>query len=234
MSDNHFFKYVGAYFTPVAYTFPDGLQSVNGSNSTGGCQPESCIMMPIGDTTVNGCDCPGKTPAGGVLVDGIIPSIDTTQQGWASELFTVNRNGRDSIMIGFQLSQETSLQRVVEIILFNCPVQGIGITGAKVYSSFIFPQFISAASSLLVTYNSLPRDNCQSLSTISIPIQPPMGSSGLYFIEFLFTGGSSMHQLNWLHLGEIRFSDEPPTIVTSTAPIAGMTETTAKNEGMIQ
>jgi hypothetical protein len=126
----------------------------------------------------------------------------------------MNRNGQGSIIIGFQFLQHFYL-RGIEIVLFQCPVQGIGITGVKIYSSFIFPAFISAASSLLVTHSSPPSDNCQSLSTISIPIQPPIESSS-YFIEFLFTGGSSVHQLNWLYLGEIRFSDEAPTSTTNT------------------
>ena len=183
-------------------------------------------MMPISGT-INGCDCPGSALVSGVLIDGVIPSIDATQRGtWASELFTVRRNGTGSIMIGFQFSSEFIL-RGLEVILFNCPVQGIGLTGVKVYSSFLFPHFINAATTLLVTYySSPPSDSCQSLSTISIPLHPPMASSGLYFIEFMFTGGSSMHQLNWLYLGEIRFSDEPPTIVTTT-----MAETTTENEG---
>ena len=52
----------------------------------------SCVMMPISGTTINGCDCPGSTPANGVLIDGDIPSIDTTQSGtWASQMFVVNR-----------------------------------------------------------------------------------------------------------------------------------------------
>ena len=82
--------HTGAFFQPTAYTFPDGLFSVNGSSSTGGCQPESCVMIPIGSTSINGCDCPDNTPVNGTLIDGVIPSIDTTQQGWARELFTVN------------------------------------------------------------------------------------------------------------------------------------------------
>ena len=127
---------LGIYFQPIAYTLPDGLQSVNGSSSTGGCQPESCVMMPISGTAINGCDCPG-TPASGVLIDGVIPSIDTTQQGWARELFIVNRNGQVSIMIGFRFSSEYYL-RTIEIAIFHCPVFGIGITGVKVYSSFIY------------------------------------------------------------------------------------------------
>ena len=55
----------------IHFTFPDGLQSVNGSSSTGGCQPESCIMMPISGTAIDGCDCPGNTPVNGTLIDGL-------------------------------------------------------------------------------------------------------------------------------------------------------------------
>ena len=191
---------------------------MDGSSSTGGCQPESCVMMPISDTVINGCDCPGTGAVNGTLIDGVIPmSIDTTQQGWASELFTVNRNGQDSIMIGFWFLSEFHL-RGIEIMLFYCPILGIGITGVKVFSSFSFPQFINSASSLLVTNNSPPSDNCQSLSTISFPIQPSMEASEIYFFEFLFTGGSSVHQLNWLHLAEIRFSDA--TFTTTATPMA--------------
>ena len=50
-------------------------------------------MIPISGN-INECDCPGTTPAIGVLIDDVIPSIDTTQCGtWATELFVVNRNG---------------------------------------------------------------------------------------------------------------------------------------------
>ena len=224
------FMYVGINYTPIAYTLPNGLQSVNGSSSTGGCQPESCVMMPISDTGINGCDCPGIAPVNGTLIDGVIPSIDTAQQGWASELFTVNRNGQDSIVIGFQFRANLEFDlRGIEIVLFHCPIQGIGVAGINVYSSFLFPAFISTASSLLVTRSSPPSDNCQSLSTISIPVQPSIVASEFYFFEFLFTGGSSVHQLNWLYLGEIRFSDEIPMM----GPTTTIEITTTDNEGEI-
>ena len=62
-------------------------------------------MMPTSGSTINGCDYPGTTAASGVLIDGDIPSIDTTQPGtWANGLFVVNRNGQDSIVIGLQFS----------------------------------------------------------------------------------------------------------------------------------
>ena len=196
---------------------------MNGSSSTGGCQPENCVMMPISGTAINGCDCPANTPVSGVLIDGVIPSIDATQRGtWARELFTVNRNGQDSIMIGFEFRADLKFDlREIEIVLFHYPVQGIGVTGINAYTSFHFPCFISTASSLLVTHSSPPSDNCQSLSTISIPIQPPMAASEIYFFEFLFTGGSSVLQFNWLHLGEIRFSDEAPASNTTATESEG-------------
>ena len=213
--------YVGAYYSPIGYTLPSGLQSVNGSSSTGGCQPESCVIMPIGGSTINGCDCPGNTPVNGTLIDGVIPSIDTTQQEWARELFTVNRNEQDSIMIGFVFLSEFYL-RGIEIALFHCPILGIGITGVKVYSSFIFPSLLVQHHHFLSHTVLCPVITANhSHAAISIPVQPPMAASNNYFIEFLFTGRSSVHQLNWLYLGEIRFSNETHTFYASTTESEG-------------
>ena len=178
--------------------------------------------MPIGGSTINGCDCPGNTPVSSVLIDGVIPSIDTTQQGWASGLFTVNRsrNGQDSIEIGFQFESDSFTGslfiRDIEIALFYCPVQGIGITGINIYASQTFPLFFGGAIVLQTTHNSTLSDNCQALSNISIPVHLSLATFTSYFVEFLFTGGSSVHRLNWLYLGEIRFSNEAPT---SSTPI---------------
>ena len=145
---------------------------MNGSNSTGGC-PQNCVMMPLSGTTINGCDCPGTTPASGVLVDGDIPSIDTTQPGtWASGLFVVNRNGRDSIVIGFQFSSSFFL-RYAELTYFDCPLLGTGALTINVYSSFIYPSFITAASTKIGAF-SLVADNslgCASLILEHSPFQ---------------------------------------------------------------
>ena len=209
------FACVGTLFQPIAYTLPDGLRSVNGSNITGGCQ-ESCVMMPISSTTINGCDCPGTTPVSGVLIDGGIPSIDTTQRGtWASGLFVVNRNGRDSFVIGFSFDS-FFLLRELEVTYFDCPTWGAGVTTINVYSSFIFPSFVTAASTNIGVLSLVDGSsfNCTSLRTISIPVQPTQSTS-IYFIEFSIAGGSSVHPLNWLHLGEIRFSDVHVIVTTN-------------------
>ena len=208
------FACVGTLFQPIAHTLPDGLRSVNGSNIAGGCQ-ESCVMMPISGTSINGCNCPGTTPASGVLIDGDIPSIDTTQRGtWASGLFVVNRNGQDLFVIGFQFTSSFML-RELEVTYFDCPTWGAGVTTINVYSSFGFPTFLTAASTNIGVLSLVGNaaQGCTSLRTISIPVQSTE-SSNIYFIEFSFAGGSSINTLNWLHLGEIRFSDVP--LSTST------------------
>ena len=205
--------HAGGYFQPIAYTHPDGLQSVNGSSSTGDCQPESCVMMPISGTNINACDCPASTPASGVLIDGVIPSIDTTQQGWASELFVVNRNGQDSFMIGFDFNDIVPLA-YVEIVHLDCPIWGIGMSAVNVYSSNLFPTFTPTATTNIGQLSLADnRDqSCTSLRTISIPLQPT--SLEFCFIEFTF-GGSSTRPINRLYLAEIRFSDMVPTTTTS-------------------
>ena len=184
----------------------------------------SCVMMPISGTTINGCDCPGSTPASGVLIDGDIPSIDTTQSGtWASQLFVVNRNGQDSIMIGFQFNDPFFL-RDIEVTYFDCSLWAAGVSTINVYSSFLFPTFLSTVSSNIGAL-SLVGDtamNCTSLRTISVLCQPTESAS-TYYIEFSFAGGSSVNQLNWLHLGEIRFSDVPLTPPTTAAMITTST-----------
>ena len=201
----------------------------------------SCVMMPISGTTINGCDCPGTTPASGVLIDGDIPSIDATQSGtWASQLFVVNRNGQNSVMIGFQFNDPFFL-RDVQVTYFDCPIWGAGVSTINVYSSFTFPVFYPAASTNIGAL-SLISDifyNCTTLRIISIPHQLTESANN-YFIEFSFAGGSSVNQLNWLHLGEIRFSDvalTPPTTTTTTFTTtianAATTATATTTEGKL-
>ena len=214
--------FTGTFFQPIAYTFPEGLSSENGSSSTGGCQPESCVIMPISVTTTSGCDCPGATtPVSGVLIDGVIPSIDTTENGtWASELFVVNRTEQGSFVIGFQFSSSFHL-RLVEVVYLDCQIWGTGLSAVNVYSSQLFPSFLTLASTNIGML-SLVDDtdqSCTSVETISIPLQPTIPIQ-MYFIEFIF-GGSSAHPINWIHLAEIRFSDVVPTasITTTTGEL---------------
>ena len=161
----------------------------------------------------NGCDCLGTAPVNGTLIDGVIPSTDTTQRGiWARELFVVNRNGQDSFTIGFEFNS-SYLLRYVQVIYLDCLVWGIGSSAVNVYSSNIFPAFLTAASTnigmLSLAENILIKD------VLPSELFHPTISMAFYFIEFIF-GGSSTCTINWLHLAEIRFSDVAPTVIMPT------------------
>ena len=86
----------GAFIRPDRHTLPRGLQSLSGSDQNGGCAVE-CVTMS------DNCDCSGNRDTTSALIDGVYPSgvIDTTGTNWASDFFTISRNG-DNVRIGFQ------------------------------------------------------------------------------------------------------------------------------------
>ena len=171
-------------------------------------------MVPIIGTNINGCDCPGSALVNGTLIDGVIPSTDTAQRGtWASELFVVNRNGQDSIVIGFQFS-EFFLLRSVEVMYLDCPIWGTGFSAVNISSSQLFPNYLTVAFTTIVWLSLVNNtdSSCSFFRAISIPLQQPTISTHICFIEFTF-GGSSACPVSWLHLAEIMFSDVAPTTV---------------------
>ena len=172
--------------------------------------------MPYAGTTINGCGCLGNQ-ASSVLIDGDIPSINTTQRGtWASGLFVVNTTGRTSFRIGFQFNSFFYL-RHVSIAYFDCGIWNTGFLSVNVYSSQIFPIFVAAAVENIgtLTLDDVSQD-CTSLRAISVQARPT-AALNQYFVEFFFPSDSSLH---WVHLGEISFSD------TTAPPTAGSDSTT--------
>ena len=76
----------------------------------------------------------------GVLIDGMIPTIDTSQRGnWASQLFTVQRS-TTSYALGFRFQSRVALQEV-ELYVLYCPTWQIGATTINVYDSTTYPGF---------------------------------------------------------------------------------------------
>ena len=118
-------------------------------------------------------------------------------------------------MIGFQFNN-FFFARQVEITYLNCQIWGIGFLAVTVYSAPIYPTFLVYASENIGQL-SLAEDtnqNCSTIRTISIPLQP-ITTSIFYYIEFTF-GGSSVPPINWFHLAEIRFSDVAPIKILTT------------------
>ena len=140
---------------------PEGIESVNGSSETMGC---TSPLEDSGGVTV----CRSQS----YLVDGCSPDIDTNTFDWASQLVTVRRNEGTSdihfphVLLTFGF--ETAVSPTgIEIDLFHCPEQGIGVPRIRVY--------VNQEYNLALNYN-LPfppgvwpsQSSCDSLSTVNI------------------------------------------------------------------
>ena len=206
----------GAFFYPTAYTL-NGVMSVNGSDPTGGC-PQACVLTVSINTY---CDCAGTAGAGtftGVIIDGVVPTLDTSQRGtWATQLLTIRGNSQ-TFRIGFQF-QNAVMLREVELYLFYCPswnISGspVGTNTINIYNALLFPTFVDSFGGSTGNVN-LTSDmaNCENLISISIPIQ---GTRNIrfYFIEFT----NSQWFIEWLHIAEVRFSDE---FIPTPGPLPG-------------
>ena len=205
----------GVFFRPTAYTL-NGVMSVNGSDATGGC-PHACVQ------SNSYCDCAGTAGAGtftGVIIDGVVPTLDTSQRGtWATQLLTV-RGSTQNIRIGFQF-QNTVMLREVELYLYYCPFWNIGgspvgTNTINIYNTLTFPtwnSFGGSAGSVTLTSDMA---NCESLTRVSIPLQGARNTL-IYFIEFT----NSQQFIQWIHIAEVRFADEFTPSTSSTGPIPG-------------
>ena len=204
-----FFNLTIALVHPSQHTYPSpGLQSVNGSDPTGGCT-DPIIFHGIGLCRLGNSS----------LVDGSIPTLPLSLVGvnnWAAGLFTVNRSGKTSIEIGFELSTSICLIQV-ELELFNCPEWGIAAPNITVYTWVTFPGLLPsprAIATRLGGVTTLTSTSCNSITRVLIPLQQS-GSAQFYYLEFTFDGAPSVQ---WVHLAEVRFFDSiPPPIPTTSS-----------------
>ena len=210
----------GAFIHPTAYTL-NGVMSVNGSDATGGC-PQACMQTMSTNTY---CDCAGTAGAGtftGVIIDGVVPTLDTSQRGtWANQLVTM-RGSTQNIRIGFRFQNAVMLHEV-ELYLFYCPNWNIGgspvgTNTINIHNALVFPTFVDSfggsVGSVTLTVEMI---ECENLTRVSIPLQGSRIVSQ-YFLEF------TVSQLfnRWIHIAEVKFSDELIQTTTSiTEPNSG-------------
>ena len=206
----------GAFLTPTAYTLT-GVMAVNGSSDNGGC-PSPCVGVVSGITT---CDCRHSTMGvdtiTGIFIDGVAPTILTSERNragtgfvWAAPLFTV-RGSSDTVILGFRFPASVVLHEV-ELYLFHCPAWGIGAERITIHNGASFPQFISVFSSRGTVILTRDMQNCTSLTRVPIPLQMPTSTES-YFIEFSNPSGDL---IEWVHIAEVRFSDQPIATTEST------------------
>ena len=199
----------GAFLTPNAHTL-SGVMAVNGSSANGDC-PTECVVLSSG---ISICDCTDSTLGdeaitASVLIDGVVPTIDTSERNsadqfvWATPLLTVNASTGSSVTLGFRFQPRVVLCEV-ELYVFHCPAWGIGTEDITIHNGAAFPQFIPGQfpSRGRVILTSDMQD-CTSLTRVSIPLQMATRTSS-YFIEISSVSGT----IEWVHIAEVRFSDQ--------------------------
>ena len=183
-----FLIFIGAVqLMPVSHHIPRGIQSVNGSSdNVTGCGSTSCVL------------------------DGNIPSINTNDPNWASQLETVRKNDAndniafDHVVLTFSFSQNITL-RLVELYMLNCPewkiggvspdsridLYGLNFTTHQTLNGDFLGRFTSPCQS----------SSCDSLSFFYLNVQNGEPEYSKYHILFSF--------VDWVHVGEVRFFDKP-------------------------
>ena len=207
---------------PVAHTLPSGLQAVNGSDDNGNCDDRNL--------QANGlivCEDPngiGFSPTKSVLLDGIISNLDFSDDNWAEGFFTVRRNNRTTIELGFELDINDIITRV-EVESLECPDRGIGtpivsLFGMEDLVGFSFSTFGSGTATLLDNVTSEAM-SC-SVQTHSLCI--PMGEQPYHYYYLVFTFSNPNN--DWLFLAEVRFLVNSSTPTTTTVLLTTTTTVT--------
>ena len=185
---------------------PAGLKSVNGSDAAMGCSD------PMVSNGMVSCFSHSDT---GFLTDGHVPEVQLNTSDWAAELVTIQRvNGNemiyyDNVLLTFQFSTNVAITAIY-IDLMLCPYSGIGAYGITIFGSdsltFEYDlETMEPKADFLVTYRPI-QTTCEcKMSTIVVRIQTGERAHPVFHIVFFFA--DLPHQ--WIHVGEVRFSNEP-------------------------
>ena len=183
---------------------PAGLESVNGSDPTMGC------TEPITSNGMVSC----MSEDTGFLTDGNVPIIQMNTSDWASELVTIRRVGYneqitfDHALMTFQFRERVAIT-IIYLDLLYCPYSGIEAPHITVYGSdsltFRFNSYENEVNAdFLVTYiPSHTSCKCR-MVTVVLRIQQGEVPHSVYHILVYFA-----HYEQWMHVGEVRFSDAP-------------------------
>ena len=228
---------LGSFLTPNAYTLSE-VMAVNGSNANGDC-PTECVAL---SSDINICDCAESTLqnvaiTASVLVDGVVPTIDTSERNsadefvWAAPLLTV-RASTGSVTLGFRFQTRVVLCEV-ELYVFHCPTWGIGNEDISIHNGGAFPLFLPEIfPSIGRVFLTSDMQDCTSLTRVSIPLQMATSTS-TYFIDINSVSG----RIEWVHIAEVRFSDQCNSTTMATTdptmqpPSEGPTITTNPKTG---
>ena len=201
----------GAQVQPTTHIIPEGTESVNGSNVTGGCQAA------VSDQRLCGTIFSGTIS---YLVDDNIPVLNTAAPNWASQLVTVRKNSPtvaipyDHVLLIFDYSSRVSLI-LVELNLFYCPEWNIGAPNITVYldeDDTYFINYIEGAPDIAVRGNIVlsSQSSCDSLLPVRIPLENTATQHHTWYIVVSF---DPQPEIEWVHIGEVTlFDTEPPPL----------------------
>ena len=172
---------------PASHLIPEGIQSVNGSSNTiTACGSTSCVL------------------------DGNIPSINTNDSNWASQLETVRKNDAndditfDHVVLTFSFSENIIL-RLVKFHVLYCPEWKIGAPYIALYGDHGV-KFQQSSSGFLNQYSvsDCKLSSCASLSAFNLNVQNGEPAYSTYHIVI----SDEQKTIDWVHVGEVSFFDK--------------------------
>ena len=198
---------------------PQGIESVNGSDVNMGCT--SPLVDSGGVMVCNSSYCASY------LLDGNSPAIDTSTPDWASQLVTVRKNDAipglisfEHVILTFGFNTAASLT-AIELDLFLCPEWNIGPQMIAVYgdkSRDLVLRTLQSLTFLGSRYNKPSQSSCDSLSTVSIPLQDDAAHSS-YLTVHIVVEITENNNIEWVHVGEVRFLGTSANVVNSISKL---------------
>jgi hypothetical protein len=151
----------------------------------------SCTQLATGSNNI----CSGTS----VLNDGIIPALDTSISTWASQLFTLNGT-RGIIRLSFEVVSDNHDR--MELVVFNCPELGIGLSSVRVYFDETFRLDREDRENLgtLITESQLMSTSCDGLLVFCVKYNTTQSLTRLINLE-IPANSSADH----VFLGEVTF-----------------------------
>ena len=158
------------------------------------------------------------------LVDDCSPAINTSTSNWASQLVSLRKVSDhaqihfDHVLLTFGFNTAVSLT-AIELDFFLCPEWSIGAPIISVLATNNSDLIFSFDLEILATDHTPFNPSCDSLSTVSIPLQ---GDSSYLTWYILVTFPRPHEDVKWVHVGEVRFlngsvDDHPSSICTSVS-----------------
>ena len=140
------------------------------------------------------------------LVNFHSPTINTISPEWASGLVTMRKGSDaqipfDHVLLTFGFNPAVSLTSI-ELDLFLCPKWNIGAPSINVAASNNSNLIFSSDADTLATDYTTSQSSCDSLSTVSIPLQ---GNLSYITWHILVTFEYPHEDIRWVHVGEVRF-----------------------------